>query len=353
MAMTKRTLNKASRILQIEQLLLANPDGLTQAEIARRVGVHRSTIHRDLQELDAHFAVYETDDGKLAIDRDSYLTEVRFTLHEAMAVHLASRMMATRTDKHNPHAAAALRKIGVSLGKIAPFVAKHVQASADVMDAAARRRDPVYLEVLETLTRAWSRGRKVRLTHQMEDRQVFTYTFSPYFIEPYPVGRTTHVIGYREPPGAVRTFKVERIRTAELADDTYTIPEAFDPRAALADAWGIWTTEAEPVEVVLRFHPRVAHRVQETQWHRNETVTPQEDGSLLWSAAVAEPQEMVPWIRGWGADVEVVAPAAVRAALSGEARRLAQVYGWDVHRPQRDEATTDNEHRFFDDFFGG
>jgi predicted DNA-binding protein (UPF0251 family) len=35
--------NKASRLLQIEALLLEHPEGLTQAEIARRMGVNRST----------------------------------------------------------------------------------------------------------------------------------------------------------------------------------------------------------------------------------------------------------------------------------------------------------------------
>jgi CRISPR-associated endonuclease/helicase Cas3 len=54
------------------------------------------------------------------------------------------------------------------------------------------------------------------------------------------------------------------------------------------------------VGVVLKFHPRVAHRVRETRWHRSEQVEEQPDGSLLWRARVAEVQEMLPWIRGWG-----------------------------------------------------
>ncbi|MBN1813833.1 MAG: WYL domain-containing protein, partial [Anaerolineae bacterium] len=65
----------------------------------------------------------------------------------------------------------------------------------------------------------------------------------------------------------------------------------------------------------------------------------------------AEPQEMVPWIRGWGADVEVVGPEAVREQMRGEARRLAATYGWEVHRGVEDQ--TCREHQFFDDFFGG
>jgi CRISPR-associated endonuclease/helicase Cas3 len=207
-------------------------------------------------------------------------------------------------------------------------VSRHLLASADVMDDAARRRDPVYLGVLETLTRAWSDGRMVRVCHRLEGGQVYEYDFAPYFIEPYAVGRTSHVIGWREPPGAIRTFKIERIQRAEMISPSksYTIPEDFDPRETLADAWGIWYTEAESVEVVLRFHPRVAQRVKETRWHRSERVEEQPDGSLIWRAEVAEPQEMLPWIRGWGADVEVLEPEKLRDDLTKEMRRMTRIY---------------------------
>jgi CRISPR-associated endonuclease/helicase Cas3 len=48
------------------------------------------------------------------------------------------------------------------------------------------------------------------------------------------------------------------------------------------------------VEVVLRFSPHVARRVQETRWHRSERTEPQPDGSLVWRAQIAEPKEMLP-----------------------------------------------------------
>ncbi|HDQ71118.1 MAG TPA: WYL domain-containing protein [Chloroflexi bacterium] len=347
----KRATNKAERLLQIEALLLAHPEGLTQAEIARRLQVNRSTIHRYLPDLD-RFCVYETADGKLLIDRDHYLAQVHLTMHEAMALHLAARLMATRTDKHNPHAAAALRKLGLALEQLAPLISQHLSISADVMDDAARRHDPVYQEVLETLTRAWSLGRKVHLKHQMPDQQVFEYIFAPYFIEPYAVGQTAHVIGWRDPPGALRTFKIERIKAIRILDETYTIPGDFDPHDLLANAWGIWYTEAEPVEVALRFHPRVAHRVRETRWHQSEEIEEQPDGSLVWRAKVAEPQEMLNWIRGWGADATILEPEELRQQMAGEARRLAKAYGWALHRGEQETSTTD-EHQFFSDFFGG
>ena len=58
--MFDRALNKTARLLQIEALLLAHPEGLTQAEIARRLGVNRSTIHRYVPDLD-QFAARDDD----------------------------------------------------------------------------------------------------------------------------------------------------------------------------------------------------------------------------------------------------------------------------------------------------
>jgi len=346
----ERAANKAERLLQLEQLLLAHPEGLHRAEIARRLGVHRATVGRYIEELSPRLPIWEEEDGLIGINRDDYLTYVRLTIHESMAIHLAARLMATRTDKHNPHAASALRKLGQALDRFAPLVSRHLLASAEVMDDAARRHDPVYLEVLETLTRAWSEGRMVHLWHRHESGRVYEYNFAPYFIEPYAVGQTAHVIGWREPPAAVRTFKLERIQRIEIIKPSreYTIPDDFDPREKLADAWGIWYTEAEPVEVVLRFHPRVAHRVRETQWHHSEQVEEQPDGYLLWRARIAEPQEMTPWIRGWGADVEVLEPRALREWMMGEAKTMAELYGWHVASSPRSTSSST-----LDDFFGG
>src|SRR4030042_1557644 len=105
-----RAANKSQRLLQIEQLLWAHPEGLTRAEIARRLGVHRATITKYLNADDLPPSIYEEDDGKLKMDRAADLTKASFSLHEVMAIHLATRLLATRTDKQNPHAASALRK---------------------------------------------------------------------------------------------------------------------------------------------------------------------------------------------------------------------------------------------------
>ncbi len=322
---------KAERLIRIEHILLSHPQGITRAEIARRLHVHRSTISRDIAELSKHLPIWE-DGHRVGIDRDHYLSHIRLTVHESMAVHLAARLMTTCTDKHNPHAASALRKLGHALEKFAPQIARHLLLSAEVMDRAAVRADPRFTDVLETLTRAWSDGRKVHLWHRDGEGLIQECTFAPYFIEPYGTGRTTHVIGAVCPAKTLQTIKLERIERIKLLNETYEIPEDFDPTELLKDAWGIQYTNSEPVEVILRFHPRVASRVRETVWHASQKLEEQSDGGLIWRGRVADPTEMLPWIRGWGADCEVLAPVELREQLTREAKALAQQYGWYVNR---------------------
>ena len=103
-------------------------------------------------------------------------------------------------------------------------------------------------------------------------------------------------------------------------------------------------SENEPVTVELRFAPgQPTRRVKETVWHPKEQVTDTPDGGCMWSAPVAEWQEMLPWIRGWGSDCEVVRPLQLRETLMGEARAMAEQYGWFVnsHPRQRQSATAD------------
>lgn len=350
----ERAANKSERLSQLQHLLLSFPQGLHKAEIARKLNVNRSTIARYIAELsgshDVPIPIYEEDDGLIKIDRDQYLNNIALTIHEAMSIHLATRLMATRMDKHNPYAASALRKLGQSLERFAPAISRHLLISAGVMDDAAQRYDPNYLRVLEILTRAWSENRLVHVWHIYEKTgQVFEYDFAPYFIEPYAVGQTTHVIGLRTPPNELRTFKIERIQRIELLEKTYQIPADFDPQEKLKDAWGIWYTEAEPEQVVLKFHPKVAKRVKETRWHRSEELVEEADGYLLWRAWIAEPREMLPFVRGWGADCEVLEPDWLRNELIGEARRLAQQYGWHISSQSAEIKTGST----LDDFFGG
>jgi CRISPR-associated endonuclease/helicase Cas3 len=320
-----RIANKSMRLSEIEAILMSHPEGLTQSQLAEKLGVHRSTVLRNLADLQA--PVYE-DHGRYFIDREAYLVNLKLNIYEALSIHLASRMMSTRLDRRNPHIASALRKLGLSIQTMAPQMGEHLCLSADSFDNATKMDDPLFLQVLEKMTIAWAEHRTASIWYRKADAdEVKRYSVQPFFIEPGAVGQTVYVIGRVTPEAQIRTFKLERVERIELTHDRYELPDGFDPSHLFDQAWGIWFTDQDPVEIQLHFSQRVAQRVRETRWHRSEQVELLEDGSLLWRALIAEPREMMPWIRGWGSDVEVIEPENVRQELADETRKLAKIYG--------------------------
>lgn len=354
----KRTQGKSARMLQVERFLLAQREPIPQAEVARLCGVNRSTINRMLADLDElGVPIYTDDKGHIAINRDAYLTNIRLTLDEGMAVFLAARLLARYSDKPNPHAVEALLKLGLALEQgIAPQIGRHVTRTSEALRERYAAMQPNYLRTLETLTKAWSMNYKVRLVYRsLRAKRPFEHIFSPYFLEPSAIGYGTYAIGLAEPLGKIRTRKVERIENVALTSEPFEIPTDFDPVKLLAGAWGIWFDEEDqPTPVVLRFSRDVARRVRESKWHPSEQVEEEtRTGDLIWRAEIDEWKEIVPWIRGWGADCEVLEPKELRETLMGEAKTMAEKYGWSVHRGAvSDVSQTPSLKQTFRDFFG-
>ena len=147
----------------------------------------------------------------------------------------------------------------------------------------------------------------------------------PYLIEPSLQTHALYLIGWDETREALRTFKVERIRDVALTPRTFELPEGDGVEGALRRAWDI-IADQPATEVVLRFSPAVAARVQEATWHPTQKVDVAEDGSLTWRAVVAGTIEIRLWILSWGDDVEVIAPDDLRIDVASTHRRAAARY---------------------------
>lgn len=340
-----RGMTRAERLREMERLYIQR--GFTDIEMAERLEVDRTTAYKDRQLLESELPFVEVEPGRWKIDRLRYVSAIKVNLHEALALYLASRRMSRQTRVAQPHVATAIEKLAVTLRQ--PMTERLVQAAGEVL---AQNAYPERVAVLETVTRGWVEQRKVRLSYlALRARRPLNHVVSPYLIEPSLWSDGTYVIGFSEVHGGLATFKIERIESASLSLESFTIPESFDEHELLKHAWGIWYGDNPPVTVRLRFTKAVTRRVKETIWHPTQAIMDTDEG-CLWMAQVAEWQELAPWVRGWGADVEVLEPRELREMLMGEARAVAEQYGWRVSSGQRNETTSTLEDTF-SDFFGG
>ena len=322
---TKR--DRLARLTRLVSILQAHPEGIRTGDIATRVGMSVRTVYRDLVALQEELRLpVWGEDGAWGIDDEkAFLPPLKLTQQEAMAVVLSARLMVRYADKYDPDLAAAFEKL--ERGLPSPL-AEHVERTLDGLSKAPR--DERFSANVRLLTKAWAERRVVTIDYAPANYEAGAAprraTVRPYLLEPSLQTHALYLIGFDEERGALRTFKIERIKAVALTPRTFEPPDPAATTSALRAAWDI-IADQPPVEVVLRFVPGVASRVLEATWHPTQSVETEPDGSLRWRATVAGTIEIRLWILSWGDDVEVLAPASLRDDVAATHRRAAARYG--------------------------
>ena len=317
--------DRLARMLRVVTVLRGHPDGIRPSEIARRVNVATRTVYRDLRALEEEVGVAVWSEGGLwGVVGEEFLPALKLTLDEAMAVVLSARLMVRDVDKYDPDLAAAFEKLEEVLPRP---LAEHVERTLDVL--AQHPRDAAFSEHVHRLTRAWAERRVVSLDYEparyAPESAARRAIVHPYLIEPSLQTHALYLIGWDETRGAVRTFKIERIRDVSVTPRTFDPPEPGLLEKDLRRAWDIIADQA-PTDVVLRFDAAVASRVAETTWHPTQRLEPAPDGTLIFRATVAGSIEIRLWILSWGDAVEVLEPTDLRADVAATIRRAMDRY---------------------------
>jgi predicted DNA-binding transcriptional regulator YafY len=340
-----------ARKQRVYLLIKQHPDGLRESEIADMLQMNRRSVNNYLTDLEQEGKIYKEEILWLAQSfTPAVIRPIEVQAEEATVLYLAARMLVKQSDRRNEIAETVLFKLAHVL-KTDAGLGSHIEEAA--LELAQRPQHREYMDVFRTVARSYLYHRKLEIVYQPYKGQSFVTTFSPYLIEPSGIGFSTYVIGFSDVVQALRTYKIERIVQAKLLRIDYDIPEDFPGLELLRNAWSIYYGE-ETVGVILRFHPDVAKRVQETQWHPSQRVITDEHDTryVCVSLQVADTTDLIPWIRTWGANCEVLAPTELRNTMIAEARRLGETYGWSIHRMQPSEADPFGLDQTFGDFFG-
>jgi predicted DNA-binding transcriptional regulator YafY len=318
--------DRAARYMKLATILHAHREtGIRVEEIARQIGVSKRTVYRDLEAMDrdAGVPIWENG-GRYGLEEGAFLPPLNLTLHEAMALFLAARVLLKTNDEGDAELIGALVKLAQILP---PVLAEHIHVAVDAF--ARTPTNDRFTHVFRVLTEAWANRRIVTIDY---DAGVYDATrgrrrtsVRPYLIEPSALTHALYLVGYDEERRARRTFKVERILDASLTPDTFEPEPGALPDGELSGAWDVIADQ--PLEtVVVHFSARVARRVAETRWHPSQQIEQRPDGSLVWRGRVAGLHEIRIWILGWGADAEVLEPASLRADVYNELRAAADRY---------------------------
>jgi predicted DNA-binding transcriptional regulator YafY len=286
-------------------------------ELTERLGLPATklrSVQRDLEELQDSNEVERMADGRYRRPlRATSLNPV-----EALAVYSAARMLYHHANEYNEHYLSALEKLTTQL----PAPARRVALLAN--EAYRKRPNEGGSRSFELVARSWLQGQVLKCQYH-SPQKVTSLELIIYFIEVNARNREAYAIGVNRlrAGGKPFVYRLSRMRQLTLLKDTCEIPEDFDPLAFLSSAWGIMT--GDPVRVELFFNPAVKERVTESHLGTAEVVT-LASGHTRVVLNVGGWKELVPWIMGWGPEVEVISPPELRAHIAGQLHQGAALY---------------------------
>lgn len=221
---------KGERVAQLELILRSHPEGLRKSDIARRIGVHRSTIGRYIDELKQYSEIYE-DNNLVKIVPGSDDEPLALSVYESLALNMGVEMLLKNSEFRTPHLASGLRKIAVGMQGYAPKVSADIMAIADQVESEANLESTLQNETLEVLIDAWVSGRIVRIVHTHKEGDIVLdeeTELAPYFIgfvENDKGRNPVTVTGRLRHTTEIVTLDISKIKSVTILNETYTIPD--------------------------------------------------------------------------------------------------------------------------------
>ena len=123
----------------------------------------------------------------------------------------------------------------------------------------------------------------------------------------------------------LRSFAVDAVRDARLRNTRAKDMPPAQLDEHLGAGYGIFA--GRKVEwATLKFSPQAARWVSAQSWHPQQRARVEKDGSYLLDLPYSNDRELVMEILKFGAEVEVLGPAALRARVADALRRAVQRY---------------------------
>jgi proteasome accessory factor B len=317
------SISRVYRLLRLITMLQSRAN-YNAEQLAAELEVSRRTVFRDLNMLEmAHIPYYfDPQTGGYHISRHFFLPPVNLTLTEALAMLLlAGRAGGSRPVPLLAEAGRAALKLENALPRA---IAAGVGTLLDRLSVSTGplSRHEALDEVFDDLRRAVVERRVCRLVYiSFDERKQIKTQLRPLRLRFQ--GRAWYVIGYSTKHREVRTFKLGRIRKLALTPRTFTEPADVELGEYFGQAWSM-IPEGRLYDVHLHFEPKVAGNVAEVRWHESQRVEWNDDGSIEFRVTVDGISEITWWILGYGDQVEVVSPAALRRRVGTVAAAVAR-----------------------------
>ena len=316
------------------QLIPRGPRKITVQELVGRLRDHafdvtERTVQRDLQKLSGslfplrvdersrpHGWCWSEDAAVMDIPGMDPQTALGFTLAERF---LRPLMAPSTLDALNPHFTQARRVLANAPAVVSNWPDKvFIQHRSQPLIAPA-----VPADVIATVYEALLREKRFAVDYQRRrDRNWQRHEVNPLAIvlRDGVIYLLARLFDYDD----VLQLVLHRMRNAKLLDIDASPSAGFDTEAYLREH-ALDFPRGE-IRLVFRMHGETAKHLGESPLSGDQVLSEQNDGWVRIEATVTETSQLHWWLLGFGDQVEVVAPAALREGLRERLRRALEHY---------------------------
>jgi proteasome accessory factor B len=300
--------------------------GLNAGDLAKLCEIHERTVYRDIDTLNASGVpcAFDSETNGYRIRPGFFMPPVELTFEEAMA--LVAVLDGVARDGQLPFLGVAARAGEKVRSQLPPAVLEAIEPLDDHVriDLPATMADESCRDVYDEVRDAIARRRMLRCVYEaVHSREApaaadvgAEFDFHPYVL--WYCQRAWYAVGHHGGRGEVRRLKLNRFTAVRPTDRPYMIPDGFDPRQDLGNAWRM--IRGPRHRVAVRFTPAFADNASETRWHPTQEEQLEADGSVTLTFTVDGLDEIVWWVLGYGPGAKVLEPPE----LIERVRKLAQ-----------------------------
>lgn len=309
------TISKLSNMLKMIILLQSRGKMKTQ-ELSEILEVKERQIRTYRDEMEKAGIYVESrmgPNGGYCLERDAYVPPITVTSEEYEALIFGSQYLEnTEAFTYQQEMKSVVDKIKCLL-KPADYPEGHLQLMVkelqeiEAQQSIQQKRLDIQASMIQR--------RKMEITYGSLSSGISQRKVHPYFLLAYK--GSWYLVAHCDNRLQVRYFKLSRIQAVKITNEVYEMPskEALKQyREKIGQSIGIMNDEMINVKLHIR-HP-MAVVVKEKKWVAGEVIREnQEDGSILYEAAMRGRPEIISWILSMGASVTVLEPQDLKTEL--------------------------------------
>lgn len=204
-------------------------------------------------------------------------------------------------------------------------VANLIQAGANMEGRILFEEIPGGTEYLKLVVRAMQQNRVLHIDYRQFGKEAKTLHFCPYAMKIY--NRRWYIVGATHKSDYIINIALDRIRTAEITEESFSPPEDFDAKIYYDTSIGVYVDkEQKPQLIKLRVRGVQQDYLRSLPLHHSqeEVATTAEYSDFRYYLRLSP--ELTTQILAMGESVEVLEPQELQKQIKDKATRVANLY---------------------------